>query len=87
MPKEMPREGSGPSVTFNQNNQNIIGSPTHVTQIAQGDSSSLSTAGQAEEKGKLFKWAPIFAALAGAIGVIVDHIPQLHHLVTSLRPH
>jgi hypothetical protein len=87
MLKEISNEGSGPNITFNQNNQHIIGSPTHVTQIAQGDSNSSLKTPQAEEKGKLSKWAPIFAALLAGIGVIVDHIPQLQHLLTSLRSH
>jgi hypothetical protein len=91
MSEEVPNGGSGPNVTINQNNQNFIGNPTHVTQIAQGDSSSVSTAGQAEEKGKLLKWAPVFAALIGAMGVVSEHLSiwshQLKHVLTSLRSH
>jgi hypothetical protein len=86
MSTETPKERSEPSITFHQNNQTIIGNPKHVAQVTQDHSGSFSNA-EAEGNGKLLITVTIFAGLVAGIGGIVDHIPQLRHLLMSLRPH
>jgi hypothetical protein len=80
MRKEMPKESSGPNLTFNQNNQTILGSPAHVTQVAQGDSSSFSnTVSQAKGRDNVDKWLIIPATVGAIIVAIIGLIFQLHH--------
>ena len=78
MPKEMPKEASGPNVTFNQ--QNIIGNKGQVAQATQLDSSSFSnTVSQAKGRDNVDWYFLIPLAVLGTVGTIIGLIIQLHH--------
>lgn len=78
MPKEMPKEASGPNVTINQ--QTIVGNQGQVAQATQLDSSSFSnTVSHAKGRDNVDRYFLIPLAVLGTIGTIIGLIIELHH--------